>query len=126
MSLTKTQREKAARMWAQDETMRAIADELGVTFDEINYEIRWHREMYPRRYRQRVERMDEYVTVWVDDLPDLKRGEPIVRCRDCEYFEPDGEPSEVYPDRHWCDKLTVYMSPDGFCSFGKRKEVRDD
>lgn len=45
----------------------------------------------------------------------------IVRCRDCRYFEPDGEHSEVYPDRYWCDKLTVYMPTDGFCSFGKRK-----
>lgn len=48
--------------------------------------------------------------------------EEIVRCRDCRYYDPNEEPSEVYPDRFWCDKLTVYMPPDGFCSFGKRKE----
>lgn len=46
----------------------------------------------------------------------------VVRCRDCKNFEPDGEPSEVYPNSYWCDKLTVYMPPNGFCSFGKRRE----
>ena len=49
------------------------------------------------------------------------RGE-IVRCRDCKNFEPDGEPSEVYPNSYWCDKLTVYMPPNGFCSWGGRRE----
>lgn len=47
----------------------------------------------------------------------------IVRCRDCKHFEPDGEPSEVYQDSYWCDKLTVYMPPNGFCPWGKRREV---
>jgi len=48
--------------------------------------------------------------------------EPIVRCKDCKYYDPNDEPSEVYPDRYWCDRLTVYMPPDGFCSFGERRE----
>lgn len=46
--------------------------------------------------------------------------EEIVRCMDCKNFEPYGESSEVYPDRYWCDKLTIFMPSDGFCSFGKR------
>jgi hypothetical protein len=50
------------------------------------------------------------------DLPE------IVRCRDCKHYDPNDEPSEVYPDRYWCDKLTVYMPPEGFCSFGERRE----
>lgn len=49
----------------------------------------------------------------------LDESQPIVRCGNCRYYDFDGEPSEVYPDRHWCDKLTVYMPPLGFCSFGK-------
>jgi hypothetical protein len=53
---------------------------------------------------------------------DFKQREEIVRCRDCKNFEPDGEPSEVYQNSYWCDKLTVYMPPDGFCSFGERRE----
>ena len=56
------------------------------------------------------------------EQPTLVQREEIVRCMDCKYFEPDGEHSEVYPDRYWCDKLTVYMPTDSFCSFGKRKE----
>ena len=46
----------------------------------------------------------------------------IVRCGDCKHYDPDDEPSDVYPDSYWCDKLTVYMPPDGFCSFGERRE----
>lgn len=77
-----------------------------------------------------------------------KSAEPIVRCRDCRFslahgngcgrnqdiydIEPggfcawgerreDGEPSEVYPDRYWCDRMTVYILPDGFCSEARKK-----
>lgn len=46
----------------------------------------------------------------------------IVRCRDCKHYDFDGETSEVYTDRHWCDKLTAYMPPSGFCSFGKGEQ----
>ena len=73
--------------------------------------------------------MSEYIVSTDDLLPDgtfsCDRGE-IVRCRDCWYYDPNDEPSEVYPDRYWCDKLTFYMPTDGFCSFGKRKEGGDD
>lgn len=71
--------------------------------------------------------MAEYVTVWVDDLPDLKRGEEIVRCRDCEYFE------QGYTDGAMFDETVCWAwdnghdypshtNPDGFCYRGKRKE----
>lgn len=46
--------------------------------------------------------------------------EEIVRCRDCYYYEPDGEPSAVYPDSHWCDRMMHYLEPDGFCKWGRR------
>lgn len=65
--------------------------------------------------------MSEYVYDMGDCRDPIR--EEIVRCKDCKNFEPDGEPSEVYPDRYWCDRLTVYMPLDGFCSFGKRKVV---
>ena len=48
---------------------------------------------------------------------------PIVRCRDCQMYDPSGEPSSAYPDRHWCDKLWRYMPPDGFCSWGERRDA---
>ena len=57
-----------------------------------------------------------------DGKVSLARNE-IVRCRDCKYYDPNDEPSEVFPNSYWCDRLTVYMPPDGFCSFGKRKVV---
>lgn len=60
---------------------------------------------------------------WNTRFVTCKCGEEIVRCRDCKHYDPNDEPSEVYPDRYWCDRLTVYMPQDGFCSFGKRKVV---
>lgn len=66
--------------------------------------------------------MCEYVTVWMDDLPDLKRGEEIVRCRDCAYHE-HWEYNNSKPDRDIC--LVYYcidVSLDDFCSSGERKQ----
>lgn len=53
----------------------------------------------------------------------LIQHEEIVRCRDCAYYDTNDAPSEVYPYRYWCDRMTLYMPTDGFCSFGKRKVV---
>ena len=78
--------------------------------------------------------MAEYVTVWVDDLPDLKRGEEIVRCRDCEHghITIDGESCK------WCDFIAThdidgnepnngydpepYFDADFFCAWGETEE----
>lgn len=49
--------------------------------------------------------------------------EEIVRCKSCKYYDQNDAPSDVYPDRYWCDRMTLYMPTDGFCSFGKRKVV---
>ena len=51
-----------------------------------------------------------------DKLPE------IVRCRDCRYYEPDVEPSEVDVSWHWCDRTLHYLEPDGFCKWGRRRE----
>ena len=53
MALTKTQRVKASRMWANGYTMREIADIVCVTFNEVKSEIERHRDLYPRKYRER-------------------------------------------------------------------------
>lgn len=37
---------------------------------------------------------------------------PVVRCRDCEYYE----------GRHWCRLNETDFDPDDFCSYGERKE----
>lgn len=56
MSLTKTQRKKAARLWSDGMTMKFIAYQLGVTWNEMKHEMYWHREAYPRRYTKAVKR----------------------------------------------------------------------
>ena len=53
MALTKTQRVKASRMWASGYTMREIAGIVCVTFNEVKNEIEHHRDLYPRKYRER-------------------------------------------------------------------------
>ena len=65
--------------------------------------------------------MSEYVTVWVDGLPDIfPGGEEIVRCRDCVR-------GEEYAGRLLCHKFSVSdragwpVEPDGFCAWGKRR-----
>ena len=65
--------------------------------------------------------MSEYVTVWVDGLPDLKRGEEIVRCRDCRHFDEDATPHDSqYPN--FCHLHGIDMSGrNGFCAWGERK-----
>ena len=65
--------------------------------------------------------MTEYICELENfDIPGNVR-EEVVRCRDCKFYEPDGIPSAVYPDRFWCDKLTFYMQPNGFCSWGCKR-----
>ena len=53
--------------------------------------------------------MSEYVTVWVDDLPDLKRGEEIVRCRDCKHYD-DYLGSCLRTDHNFAAKDNDYCS----------------
>lgn len=64
--------------------------------------------------------MIEYVTVWVDDLPDLKRGEEIVRCSDCVWSKPDQSDHE-HRELH-CNMWIADVSAEGFCSRGKRND----
>ena len=44
----------------------------------------------------------------------IDKNQEIVRCRDCERF--DGE-------HEGCRRFSHYVDPDGFCAWGKRKEV---
>lgn len=39
--------------------------------------------------------------------------EPVIRCRDCFHFKPSGE----------CNNTGSSVTPDDFCSYGKRNEV---
>lgn len=42
--------------------------------------------------------------------------ERVVRCRDCKHYEPN-----TY-SYFTCELLTFHVQPDGFCSWGVRKE----
>lgn len=77
--------------------------------------------------------MSEYVTVWVDDLPDLKRGERIVRCMDCKYmfdWAYDRMLCKMWADGGIDDdaKNVLYptVEPDGFCAWGEPREGADE
>lgn len=57
-------------------------------------------------------------------------GEPIVRCKDCEHFKNYGKTSLLADGKNikagWCYRRIRYdeeyrMPPDGFCSYGKRR-----
>ena len=64
--------------------------------------------------------MSEYVTVWVDDLPDLKRGEEIVRCRDCHWAKPEQSDHE-YRAEYRCNMWIADVEADGFCFRGRKR-----
>lgn len=114
---------------------QAIADELNVTLGiDDDYESKMDallcRLTNGKWSKSRAYDLDfmvscideEYEKAYAEELAVTTQGSTeIVRCRDCKHYDPNDEPSEVYPDRYWCDRLTVYMPPDGFCSFGKRE-----
>ena len=45
----------------------------------------------------------------------------VIRCRECE----NHLSSAFYPDMVFCTENRRYMNPDGFCSYGYRKEGDD-
>ncbi len=44
---------------------------------------------------------------------------PVVRCRDCRYLHKDFS-NGIYPNKKWCSRITEYIKPDDFCSYGER------
>lgn len=56
--------------------------------------------------------MEEYIIkVKNDEGPiEIKEIKPLVRCKDCKYFDPDG----------WCNSIMIDVDgPDWFCAGGK-------
>ena len=45
---------------------------------------------------------------------------PVVRCKDCENWQTDWNPS--IPDRHYCAVMDSMMKADDFCSYGEREK----
>lgn len=61
--------------------------------------------------------------------------EVVVRCKDCKHFKHYGKTSLLIDGEHikagWCYRRARYneeyrMPPDGFCSYGERKEGADN
>ena len=59
---------------------------------------------------------------------------PVVRCKDCKHFKHYGKTSLLIDGEHikagWCYRRVRYneeyrMPPDGFCSYGERKDDAD-
>lgn len=56
---------------------------------------------------------------------------PVVRCKDCKHFKNYGKTSLLIDGKNikagWCHRRAQYdeeyrMPPDGFCSYGERKD----
>lgn len=56
---------------------------------------------------------------------------PVVRCRDCKHFRYFGRTTLLINGKHvkagWCNRRARHeeeyrMPPDGFCSYGERRE----
>jgi hypothetical protein len=46
---------------------------------------------------------------------------PVIRCEKCEYWGGEGDYRCAFLPTLGSPNTTIYMPPDGFCSFGKRK-----
>ena len=60
---------------------------------------------------------------------------PVVRCKDCKHFKNYGKTSLLIDGKNikagWCHRRARYdeeyrMPPDGFCSYGERKNGGDN
>ena len=91
-------------------------------------------------YAERVLSSKRYGDGVVESVvrPCGERREEVVRCRDCAHaIRLEGEPAEARPGMLNCvyfsqwdyydDEPGVWLvEPDGFCAWGRRKEVSDD
>ena len=44
---------------------------------------------------------------------------PVVRCKNCKYWEPDQAPLDEIVDNHPCQYYNVWRAPDDYCSCGE-------
>ena len=70
----------------------------------------------------------------VEEMPTVD-AEVVVRCKDCKYFKNYGKTSLLIDGKNikagWCYRRARYdeeyrMPPDGFCSYGERKEDKSE
>lgn len=47
---------------------------------------------------------------------------PVVRCRDCVYWDTDWKPNHSIDGEHFCPMISLVTSGEWFCAYGERRE----
>lgn len=55
----------------------------------------------------------------------LEDSEPVIRCKDCAFWQDDWETSAHDPNWHYCSMNDTNFSADEYCSRGERRENAD-
>lgn len=55
---------------------------------------------------------------WLDIIEMFINGEPVVRCKDCQWFDKDGDMYDGYCDKHGL----ALVKDDFYCADGERKD----
>lgn len=84
-----------------------------VDVDELKHELKWLEEYDPPVYHDVASTIDEMPTVEV--VAKSETTTEVVRCKDC-----------LYRVGSACDYSAVYVRPNGYCQWGRRKEDETD
>lgn len=63
---------------------------------------------------------DEEAALWIGNDADSMN--PLVRCRNCKYYESVSEDSGDWCG-YWTDRIYADVRGSGFCAWGTRKEM---
>ena len=63
----------------------------------------------------------EWTAKYEEERDKNKDAVPVVRCRDCQWFDANGDYYDAY-----CDKNGISVEEDFFCADGERKDGADD
>lgn len=47
---------------------------------------------------------------------------PVIRCRDCAYWETDWKPNHSIDGEHFCPMISLVTYGEWFCAYGERME----
>ena len=66
----------------------------------------------------KVKRTDRKVISWINHAPTID-AVPVTRCKDCKYYT---ERKTVAYNGHFCVRMTEFVQPDDFCSYGEKRD----
>ena len=53
----------------------------------------------------------------------LEKSEEVVPCKDCKHYKPQEKSAKWHGSVNYCTRsASLKMPPDGFCSYGERRE----